>query len=114
LTLPIFLLLISISAEESSLGIVFLELVYLIQPFLLDKGPQSPTKSDLHDVRFEVVIGEPEVKVLLRVLFYTWDESLLAQLVLEHMRILHHGHSLKKAVVVVKIVVLPLLPQSYC
>ena len=76
--LPIFLFLISIPAQESSLWIVLLELVYFIQPFLLDKGSQSPTKSDFHDVRFEVVIGEPEVKVLLRVLFYTWDERLIA------------------------------------
>ena len=50
------------------------ELVDLVNPLLLDEGPHRPAVHQLHQVGFEVVVGEPKVEVQLGVFLHFLDQ----------------------------------------
>ncbi len=104
--------------QEGSLRIVLLELNNLLQSFPLNEDSQRPTKSNLHNVGFEVIISKSEVEISLWVLFYAGNEGLLKEMITEHLNIfdgvLVGRHCFVQTVVIVQVILLPFLSQTYC
>lgn len=118
--LVLLLLLYSIlcvATEVGSLGVVLLELNYLFESFSLDENSHRPTKSDLHDVGFEIVVSEPEVEVRLRVVFDAGNEAFFEEVIPKHLNIfdgiLVDRHGFVESFVILEIIFLPFFAESH-
>lgn len=112
LTIPL-----RIPTQERRLGVILLELHYLLQPLLLDEDSQRPAIGDFHNVGLEVVIGESEIEISLWILLNAGNEIILEEVITEQVHVLGGvlvgRHGLVQAVVIVEVVLLPLLPQTH-
>jgi hypothetical protein len=90
--------------------IIFLKLFDFVKPLSLDKYSQGTTKSDFHNVCFEVIVCKSEIEVSFGILFDTWNECLLKQMIPQHLsilnRVLIHWNSFVKTLIIIQIVLL--------
>jgi hypothetical protein len=113
----VFLLLfcfISVSAQEGSLWVVILELDYFLESLSFNEHSQGPTVSDFHDVGFEVVVSESEVKKGLRIFLNAGYESLLKEVIADVLKgcMFVGRHGLVKAFIVVEIIFFVFLTKA--
>lgn len=94
--------------------VVILELDYFLESLSFNEHSQSPTVSDFHDVGFEVVVSESEVKKGFGVFLDARNESLLKEVIADVLKgcMLVGRHRLVKAFIVVEIVFFVFLTKA--